>query len=95
MNLRQTRRALRTGALVLEQNGEIKAKSEFQRKRLTEALSMAKIYLEGTTVVELGEALGVTSERVAQVVRLGINYMTEAGWLRPVRGAARSLPRRS
>ena len=64
--------------------GAVEAKTKFQVKKLTEAVSLSRMYLSGTmTAGELGHSLGVTSERVSQIVRLGIIYMREAGWLFP------------
>lgn len=86
MILRQMKRAVRNGAWVLEPAGKVEARSEFQRGRLTEAVTAARLYLQAETTTGMGQALGRTSERAAQIVRLGINYMTSVGWLHPVEG---------
>ena len=63
--------------------GEVVAQSEFQKQRLTAAVTAAQVYLSGTDVAEMGKGIGRTAERAAQLVRLGLSYMLEAGWLRP------------
>jgi hypothetical protein len=82
VTLVQTRNALRGGALILDP-GTVSAKSEFQRLRLAQAVTAAQIYLDGSKALELAATLGVTPERAAQMVRLGIRHMRSAGWLRP------------
>lgn len=82
MTLRQTKREVQSGHLAISL-GEVQAPTEAKRRRLTAAVSAARVYLESKMgVVEMSSGLGVTSERVAQVVRLGISYMREQGWLR-------------
>jgi hypothetical protein len=83
VNLRAIRRAVKSGAWVF-QPGQVEAASAFQKKRLTEAIGMARMYLEGSLpVVVLAGSIGVTEERTAQIIRLGLKYSEEAGWLRP------------
>ncbi len=84
MNLRGIRRAVRSGVWVLEPAVTVEARSEFQRRRLTEAVTAARIYLEGEMETEeMGKSLGRTAERAAQIIRLGVNHMRAAGWLHP------------
>ena len=81
MNLRQARRAFRLIGKRIE-IVPVVAKSEFQKKRITESISLAKMYLEGDdTIGQMASLLGVTQERVAQVVRLGIKYLAGSGRL--------------
>lgn len=83
MHLRGMRRALRSGDWVLVPEGKVTGGTEFQKTRLTEAVSAARIYLEGNGKVgDLAKTFGVTPERAAQVVRLGVKWMVQAGWLR-------------
>lgn len=63
--------------------GKVKAPTTFQVKRITEAVSAARIYLGGSDTRDMARSMGLTSERVAQIIRLGIDHMTKAGWLRP------------
>ena len=64
--------------------GEIKARTKFQRERLTKAVTAARLYLEGGAATsQMAVTLGVTEERIAQMVRLGISYMQQSGWLQP------------
>jgi hypothetical protein len=85
MTLRQTRNAVRSGRWVLAEGPPIGAPTEFQRQRLQEAASAARLYLgKDVTVREMGTALGVSPERAAQLVRLGLTVLRQAGWLRPV-----------
>jgi hypothetical protein len=84
------KRAVNRGEWVLaEEPGQIDAASEFQRKRLTKAVTAARVYLRGGILAKpMGQALGVTEERASQIVRLGIQYLLEAGWLRPAAAAS-------
>jgi hypothetical protein len=95
VNLRATKKAIRNGSWVLDDTAtwEVVAPSEFQRLRLTEAVSIARIYLEESNAGEVAEALGRTAERAAQMVRTGIKYMVQVGWLRPA-GRDASVPRK-
>lgn len=84
MDIRQMRNAVRAGSWTLDPEGQVTARTEFQKGRLTAAVTTARLYLGGDfTMEQIGTTLGVTAERAAQVVRLGINYMKTAGWLRP------------
>jgi hypothetical protein len=83
MNLRHYRSAIADGTWVLAP-GEVAARTRFQQKRLTAAVTVARVYLNGEfDTSQIAGTLGVTPERAAQMVRLGISYMREAGWLRP------------
>jgi DNA-directed RNA polymerase specialized sigma subunit len=42
---------------------------------------MARIYLAGKNTSQIAKRLGVTQERAAQLVRRGIAYMWDSGWL--------------
>ena len=65
-------------------SGKVAASTEFQRQRLTEAVSAARFYLgSDSTVGKLARSLGMTGERAAQIIRLGIKYMVTVGWLKP------------
>jgi hypothetical protein len=84
MTLRQTWRAVHSGDWVLEPEGEIKAPSKFQKERITKAVTAARVYLEGSVKAkQIAKTLGVTDERAAQVLRLGIKTLRDLGWLRP------------
>ena len=83
MNLRQWQHAISSGEYLLKPRGEVQAKTKFQRDRLTEAVSIARMYLRGgVNSQDLGEALGRTDERAAQMIRLGIKTLLAEGWLR-------------
>jgi hypothetical protein len=57
----------------------------FQKERLKEAVPVAVTYLKtGATVFALSGALKVTHQRVAQVVKLGVEVLLETGRIRPV-----------
>ena len=89
MNLRQWQHAVRSGAYVLEIGGTLEADSEFQRARLTEAVSMARLYLCGdTNSRKIGQNLGLTDERIAQMIRLGIKTLLAENRLRPAKESA-------
>ena len=84
MTLRQMRKAVSEGTWVLEPVEEIPAPTPFQQRRLNEAVNLARLYLnKGLKVGDLGRVMGVTPERVAQMVRLGISVMRQLGCLRP------------
>lgn len=69
---------------MLAPGGEIQGRTEFQRKRLVEAVTAARLYLEGEADTQvIARTLDRTPERAAQVVRLGISWMRREGWLRP------------
>lgn len=77
--------------MVLGPTGEITASSAFQQKRITEAVNVARLYLEGeATTEQVGKSLGITDERTAQIVRVGVDYMERAGWLHSKVGAGGS-----
>ena len=85
LTLLQAKRLLCHGDWVLLPKGEITEGSKFQRQRLTEAVLLARIYLEdGRDTRTMGRAMGRTQERAAQMVRLGLKALQELGWLRPV-----------
>src|SRR5438045_2179813 len=93
------RRSIQSGAWILEvPDGAIEARTQFQRERLTKAVTAARLYLGGDVLArQIGGTLGVTEERASQVVRTGISFMQRAGWLRPAlppepESASRSLP---
>lgn len=94
MTLRQLKKGVRAGQWELIEPGEIKALTPFQKRRITEAVSSARIYLqEPMTAEQLAKFTGVTRERGAQIIRLGVKYMQEAGWLRPVGVSPKRHPR--
>lgn len=64
--------------------GEIQAKSKFQRRRITEGVIAAQMYLTGLTPTIAQLPIGRTGERQAQITRLGVQYMLERGWLKKV-----------
>lgn len=87
MTLRQIKRALRRGIWTLAPRDPVTAATEFQRKRLTRAVTAARVYLGGPVKLEeMGKTLGITGEGAAQIVRLGVNYMMQTGVLRPAAG---------
>ena len=84
MTIRSIRTAIQEGKLVLGQDEEIVAKSEFQRARLLAAVTLAKLYLKsGMTADDFSGPMNMTREGVQQKIRLGLNYMQKAGWLKP------------
>lgn len=84
MNLRQTKRALRGRELALDPTGPIQAATEFQRKRITEAVTAARLYLEGDVETKaMAQTRACTRQRAEQLVRLGVKWMKDSGWLRP------------
>lgn len=90
VTLRKLKRFVREGDMVLEAPLEIRAATQVQRRRLTQATTAARIYL-GDLVMktdDLARTLGVTDERAAQIVRLGIRYLQESGQLHPMSQAS-------
>ena len=84
MSLRAIKNGVARGELVIDQGVKVTARTEFQQKRLTAAVSAAQIYLSrGLKVEDIAGALRVTSERAAQIVRLGVKTMQQIGMLRP------------
>jgi hypothetical protein len=79
------RKAVQGGQWVLDPpGGQISGRTDFQRRRLTEAVTAARVYLSGSiTAKSMGQAMGVTHQQASQVVRLGISYMQREEWLRP------------
>jgi len=57
--------------------------TEFQRERLRKTLPAMKLFLERKTVMEIGEKLGVTYQRVEQILKVGLAWYEEVGWLTP------------
>lgn len=90
MTVRATKKAVRSGKWVLGPAKEIVAKSPLRQQQLTEAVTMARIYLtDGSmTTGAMGAIIGRTEERASQIIRLGIKYMRESGWLYPAPGPA-------
>lgn len=87
------KRALREGSWAIVPGVPISAPTEFQRQRLTEAVSAARLYLEGPLKTEeMATGLGRTPERAAQLVRLGIETMQQAGWLKPAGNPSGQAP---
>jgi hypothetical protein len=70
--------------------GELKAASEFQRKRLLLATGAAQLYLEGLSSQEVAVALDRGLRRTAQIIQAGAQYMVREGWLRPGAISART-----
>jgi hypothetical protein len=78
------KRAVQCGDWILAPGEKVSAPTQFQFERLTAAVTLARIYLEnGKTAEDIADGLSVTPERAAQILRLGISYMTRAAWLRP------------
>ena len=80
------RRAVRSGQWILTAGGGVvNAKSKFQRERLTEAATAARIYLEGNwNTAQMAMRLGgFTAERAAQIIRLGVKALIQEGQLQP------------
>lgn len=82
VNIRKIRREVLQGQLVLTV-GIVEARSEFQRRRLRQAVAAVQLYLEGGNTRDIATILDKTVERTAQVIKLGIGYMESAGWLKP------------
>jgi predicted XRE-type DNA-binding protein len=83
VTLIQTKAALKSGELVLDSGREVCASTGFRKDRLKEAVSTALLYLNNPDMKahQIATALGVTCERGAQIIRLGIDYMVKNGWL--------------
>lgn len=83
MTVLATKKAVKSGALVIGPERKIEANTLAQLQRVTEAVTMARIYLtdDAMTTGAMGVLIGRTEERAAQIIRLGIKYMQEAGWL--------------
>jgi hypothetical protein len=88
------KRAVQGGSWVLGEVGKVDGCSKFQQRRLTTAVTTARLYLEGPDAAEIAKTLRVTPERAAQVVRIGISYLRKAGWLRPAVAGPSSATRR-
>lgn len=59
--------------------------SEFQRKRLSKAFHVVKLYLnKGMNVERIAGELHCKHQRVSQVLKLGIDYLVETGIIRAV-----------
>jgi len=60
--------------------------SEFQQERTRQAFKVADLYFRrGLTVVQIAERLGVTHQRVTQILKLAVRRLIEAGHLNEVR----------
>lgn len=85
MRLPEIRSAVRSGRYTVSPDGGVNVGSNFQRRRLTEAITAARIYLQGDmTTAEMAISLKVSAERMAQIVRLGVRWMLTEGSIRPV-----------
>jgi len=69
------------GELILNPNVKVEGESNCQRRRKTEAIGAAVIYLGGTTSKRIGRSLGVTRVRADQIIQLGIQVLLELGGL--------------
>ncbi len=88
MTLRQIKRAVQAGAWTLGAGAPVEGTSEFQQKRLTAAVTAARIYLTGASdTKQMSNTLMVRPERAAQIIRLGIKHLTATGGLRPADAA--------
>ena len=84
MNMRNLRRAVVGKELSIVPTGPVEADTEFQARRLTYAVAVARLYLKGEADAgRIAKALGRTTERALQIIRSGVNYMESAGWLVP------------
>ncbi len=85
MTLLECKKAVSAGRLAVSAQRTISAKTDFQKRRLTKAVDQAVIYLHNDfSVEEMAKLLDVTKQRAQQILKLGINHMQQAGWLRPV-----------
>ena len=86
---RKTKLALRSGSLILSDDSPKVPSdlSDFQRRRLDAALYWTRIYLRGSAAMdEIGENIGVTHQRVTQIVQLGVDFLVSKGALRSTDG---------
>jgi hypothetical protein len=58
--------------------------TEFQRDRLKKTVPVMKLFLlDRNTVKEIGAKLGVTYQRVEQILKVGLAWYETVGWLLP------------
>lgn len=87
MGLRNLKSGLNYGSYRwVRKDGQIVAKSEFQRKRVAEAVKIARAYLtEDVNSTQIAKMLGVTRMRVQQILTTGTRYMLDNGWILEVK----------
>ena len=84
MTLLEIKKSVAAGRLEISAERTVEARSEFQQRRLTKAVKQALIYLQNDfSVEEMAKLLEVTKQRAQQVLKLGVNYMQQHGWLHP------------
>jgi hypothetical protein len=66
--------------------------TEFQRDRLKKTLPAMRLFLERKTVMEIGAKLGVTYQRVEQILKVGLAWYEAVGWLTPATPEAIEAP---
>ena len=94
MTLFQIKKAFRSGRMVLSEAIHVEAKSDFQKRRIEQAIEFCLMYLGNEfSLPDMGKLMrdkGVTKQRAQQVLKLGMNYMLKSGRLKP----AERKPRR-
>ena len=72
---------IQSKAWAIREGLPVYAQTQARTERLTAAVTLARMYMEGDqTVAEISKGMGLTPERVAQIIRKGIKYMRENGW---------------
>ena len=83
---------LRQGGMALTDGIAVQAPTKFQEKRLTEAVTAARLYLTtNITTLAMAESLSVTKERARQIVALGIKHLEDCGSLREAPPSGRKI----
>jgi hypothetical protein len=91
MTSRQAKLGLKQGTLVVlpgrppfPAQWQGKPLSAFQRVRLAKTYPAMKLYFtQGKTVIQIGAKLGVSYQRVEQILKLGLVWYEQVGWLAP------------
>lgn len=91
MTPRQAKAGIKQGTLVvlpgrphLPKTWRGKPLSLFQRNRLVKTLPSMRLYFQRKmTVKQVGSKLGVSYQRVEQILRLGLEWFEVAGWITP------------
>ena len=88
MTLIQIKKAFQAGRMVLSEALPVEAKSDFQKRRIEQAIEFCIMYLGNEfSLPEMGKLMGdkgVTKQRAQQVLKLGMDHILKSGRLKPV-----------
>ena len=93
MTIRQVKSGLKAKTLLWAPKQTVRARTEFQKKRIRRAIAECRLYLlKGFTTNQLALLRGRSRQAEEQVLKVGVQYLLAARWIRPAEGGQGCLP---